>query len=877
MASKITLPFWPTTLDAVQWSADNRIAVLGGESIAILTPRLSKDHNSSGSFWNTTIIKINGFTTAEIPRCLPLPDVHWSPGEELSINTAHAAAWSHIGPGKYGACILAILTTNHVVSIWAADGKPYPSIQWTRQIIVNHAVKDFYRKRKVTNIQVVQRIQAFAWSAPWYPANNKSDNSGRHFVAVSTHGGHILFLQISTPMREIWRTNNEWRATVCGHFDTTSDGDVEMADADQDQGKNGGWKLVADHIAWSSWNPDDTSTLAYLMKGRLFKVRLEISELNNHITIQPAGVYVQPEALLAENSNLTAPLAFTSLDLCDSLIVFGDNIVHQVRYSNAPPSSSSHHLDDRWDPISGLAFTSKVPNGDAETSLQINLSSHVSTLSSETASLKMTAHGKEMSADSDVYWRKELLESREAHSTEHGSGHPRLSREELDKLSQYDNATGVQERVWGIASSPFDDYIAACFTFHPSESLAYAIGAEQVTVVNITREAKPAKGLLLPLRKMKIYRERQVPTETLVFALARSLNLREDDTNMAERDLDNIIRNIEDAMPESVTVEQSQDAIGPNDPLIGKHLSIREHLQNNLLLVSNIRRLRAARISRLVISSQTGQQPFADNGGRQSNLDAEMIGILVESVLAIPNRVNLAEVISEEDPLGWKIRNIYGIISHKLNMMQQQEQARIDTQPNSNVIDPGISGNESLSSSEHCETCNTPIQFESLKWARCSNPQQVHHYPRCALTFLAMQQTQQAQSSMTKSCGLCGLKYLSDEAIFELSQRPCQTQVRRPGEVPLQPDLSQNPDLDAGAQADDHTLTASTARPGSTPTNPEVLENHIGNQTGHREHSTSRKVDPDSSAASSPSMNLLAIALYATCSVCFYCGGQYTD
>lgn len=250
----------------------------------------------------------------------------------------------------------------------------------------------------------------------------------------------------------------------------------------------------------------------------------------------------------------------------------------------------------------------------------------------------------------------------------------------------------------------------------------------------------------------------------------------------------------------------------------------------------------------------------------------EMIRILLETVLAMPNFEKPAGVISEEDPLGCLIRNVYGIILGKLNALQtpqQEEQANLGARTETNAIDEDLSIN-----SEYCETCNTPIKFESLKWARCSNPHQVHQFSRCALTFLAIQQPPQAQTSMTKTCGLCELKFLSDEAICELSQRPSRTQVRGPDDVPLQAGFT---NLDAGAHANNQNLGAHSARPGLTPADPELVENTIGKNL--REQSTSHvgMLDSSSRKSSSPSMNSLAIALYATCSVCFYCGGQYTD
>jgi hypothetical protein len=309
---------------------------------------------------------------------------------------------------------------------------------------------------------------------------------------------------------------------------------------------------------------------------------------------------------------------------------------------------------------------------------------------------------------------------------------------------------------------------------------------------------------------------------------------------------------------------------------------IRHYLRNKLILASKVKRLRAARLGRFIIASCEEQQSSADPVRCGSNLDVEMITILIEAVLAIPDHEKPAGVISVEDPAGCMIRNVYIIILEKLNalqMSQQKDEANLGARAEINAVDAGSNDEELPRYTEHCETCNTPIKFESLKWARCSNPQQTHQFSRCALTFLAIQQPLQAQFPMTKSCGLCELQFFSDEAIFELSQRPSRTQVRRPEEVPLQAGFLRNTNSDAGAHANNQNLGAHSARPGLIPADPELLENNIGSENIAREQSTSRvgNLDSSSRSSSSPSISSLAIALYATCTVCFYCGGQYTD
>jgi hypothetical protein len=874
MSCKIILPVWPTALEAIQWSADNRIAVLGGESIAILTPRL--EPTPDGAFWDTLIIRINGFTKAEIPRYLPVPDDIWSLGEEISINTAHSATWSALGLAKYGTCALGVLTTNHVLSIWAPDRIPFPSTQWRREIVINHAVQEFYKKRGLAKVQAVQRIQAFAWSRPWYPtvgiASEAEQRTSHHFIAVATHGGHILFMQIRSPMREIWRTDMKWQATICGHLDATANDDTEMIDVDDARRSSRDALTIetprpsADNIVWSEWSKDNnTSTLAFIVEGKLFGIELRFSALGEVITVASAELGHQPRAILDERSDIHAPLSFVGDSPSNSLIVFGEDSVCQFDCNVPQSSSSSHHLDGRWDTISGLAFTEHESDRDQGRLIRMHFTSHVSTLSSATANLVLPMHNEESSAESETTWKQELRASRDAFSADKSLGYPRRADGGLAGETQYDTDTGVQERVWGIASSPFSNYVATCVTFHPSETLEYAIQNEQMTTVNITPEAKSATSSPLPSRARILLRDGKATAETIAFEIVRSMERRASDPSVPMWELANVVESIEGAIPSLETELNDQATSTSANDLERTPSNIRRYLKNKLILASKVKKLRTSRLSRIIIASHGDQPLSAESVQREGSLNVEMIRILIEAVLAMPNYEKPAGVISEEDPLGCLIRNVYGIILGKLNALQKlqhEEQANLGPRT------------EDLSMrSEYCETCNTPIKFESLKWARCSNPHHVHQFSRCALTFLAIQQPQQEQMSMTKSCGLCELKFISDEAICELSQRPSRTQVRGPGDVPLQAGFT---NLDAGAPANNQNLGAHSARPGLTPADPELVENNIGSNP--REQSTSHVGKLDSSLkSSSPSMNSLAIAMYATCSVCFYCGGQYTD
>lgn len=116
ITTRVDVPFWPTATDNLAWSAENLIAVGGGESIAILVPRLNtKGPNSL--LWDSIAHRVNLFTTNEIPFAEPLGSVNWSIGEELSLRHVTKLDWSPPGLGRFSTCALAILHSNHVLAL----------------------------------------------------------------------------------------------------------------------------------------------------------------------------------------------------------------------------------------------------------------------------------------------------------------------------------------------------------------------------------------------------------------------------------------------------------------------------------------------------------------------------------------------------------------------------------------------------------------------------------------------------------------------------------------------------------------------------------------------------------------------------------------
>jgi len=47
----------------------------------------------------------------------------------------------------------------------------------------------------------------------------------------------------------------------------------------------------------------------------------------------------------------------------------------------------------------------------------------------------------------------------------------------------------VTTRTWGIAASPFSDYLAVCYSLVPKDMLVYAMSADQVSNIVISSDS----------------------------------------------------------------------------------------------------------------------------------------------------------------------------------------------------------------------------------------------------------------------------------------------------------------------------------------------------------------------------------------------------
>jgi hypothetical protein len=749
MASRITLPFWPSSLDCLKWSSDNLIAVGGGDQIGILTPRL-QGPGPNGTLWNSTYFKANAFTTAEAPLLQPLTSENFSVGEELSQRHVHALEWSPPGLARFGQGVLGVLSTNHVLSLWECEGRSDVGGNWRRKVVVNHALISHYSTmEKATGEtdqlfeerkQVSQRIRAFAWG----PQNRASsdeqgflDEKGSSLLAVSTEAGEILVLRIRPPYNILETHQTDWQIEVLHIFEvkgqvkevalqTWNDGGV----VDDPFQINDRW--VADHLAWSDWQSHPTteaskhSSLAFIVNGKLYSSRLPIklsSELDT-------SIWTDAQHLLPAQSRLTGPLKF--IPKTDSLTVFGPDTANVINLSPLPGSDNNitmHHLDDRWDEISGVAFTLLDKD-----SAKMQIVSHMSTANAVTSALSLPLHSDEVSAAPK--WQIAIKESKKSFG------------------NQYDLEGHVQDRTWGIASSPFGEYVATAITLLPSDSISHTIPSDRHTVITISQE--------VPFTDEDIFQtnddKKNVPSQVTLFHLQRYLGERPTMTELQSLVMGTIPG--ADAEPEAEVSENGFDIPDEGDAS-RKAAWLRKKTVN-----------RGDMAWERKISLATMALQLGTDGPRRS---PNIIRRVTTEVL------RLDEYLERGGELSERIRNVYSSLAARLRASQQPSEERVDSALNSEI----------------CRICEEPIFFESIRWARCRSG---HQFSRCGLTFLSIQ-----EPGFSKHCGVCGLQVFNEWKLSGL------TSAGTPNNVDISSEAYRNGE-NADVQLQQAEPTASLAR-----------------------------------------------------------------
>lgn len=678
--------------------------------MAILTPR-NKEKGPNRSLWDTTLVKVNAFTAEELPLFdPPLSHANFSIGEDQSLRTAIEAKWSPPGLAIHKGCALAVLSANHVLSIWAPIGRSTLAENWTRQVMVNDAVAEYYKTKPVSQqnstaeppsqqqlrerARVSQRIRSFAWSHSLV----RHDCDDGHYLAVSTEGGDILFLRAMSPHCRATAKPAGWVLTVVGTLHLDSDFDNPFR-------SGGSGVRFAESLSWDEWAMDagghHVAQFAYVHAGRLFTTSIKQSKPTIGQEQSDGFIVNADRRLLIDRADVTGPVRFSPGDQRRSLVAFGDDTVFQVDVNCSTPIPRTHHLDGRWDKVSGAALTNP---GNSRAILHVT--SLLSMSMATTTTLSLPINEDETSVQ--PLWQHAISESKATF----GAGH--------------DLGGNVLERTSGIVSSPLGDYVATCTTMHPSDCIEYVIGSEQKSVLNITRESEQSE--VKPLSAPQFTSLGQRPTtEAILFSLIRQVE-REEDTGLD---------NLESISRDSLVAEVLQHTLPSQDGIIAES-TLSEDLSNTSeALYHHMKRCIFAHPD--TYTAQASR--IADIALKPSVSRAEVVRPVVQRL--VQEFLKMTNNIDSTDSTSQRITATFNIVNARL-------------MPNETTPVNGDGG----TGLEDCKICQKPIPFESLRWARCNGG---HQFSRCSLSLLPVQ-----EPGTTKNCGICGLQYFNEKIIGDV-------------------------------------------------------------------------------------------------------------
>lgn len=532
MPHDIILPIWPSVTNCLAWSQDSDIAIVAEGHVQLLIPKLNLYNlNLSQSYdnlWTTLHLRVDQFTEDEVQVQEPLSFANFSIGEELSNGSVVALAWSPQGLARNKRCVLAVLTSNCVLSIWAPGADPSELSEWSRVLVVNHSLQHFQSHESLNGLdddgkleigKRKQRVEAFAWSPPLNLSTLQHESGfsnaadGAAWLALSNDCNEVIILRIQSDHHHTAAQKKNFKAIVVGSFSISSfdhTNPTTLMDTFEDSMAK---HKVVGQIAWSSWFPDKKSTpeghddiwwSSFLAYATLSKVAIR------QIHFDPSKGLI-----IASDGFLNVVSASRHLDQLQWFPKVHEGCLHlfvtcpeQIRRYGIPlmkPSAVrvADQLSQRWDEVSGMA--AGIFPGDEP----VLFSSRFISTGSARPSFPITAKGSNRKAfDTPPEWIKKVHKQRdEFNNANHLDGH-------------------VVSKVWGLSSSPLGNFIATISTQHPDDLPEYIIPADYRSAFTISNTLDN-ETLRLPSSGGNADPQ-DLSSETLVFSLLAWLNAHKD-------------------------------------------------------------------------------------------------------------------------------------------------------------------------------------------------------------------------------------------------------------------------------------------------------------------------------------------------------------
>ncbi|KAI4670747.1 uncharacterized protein J4E88_009840 [Alternaria novae-zelandiae] len=396
-------------------------------------------------------------------------------------------------------------------------------------------------------------------------------------------------------------------------------------------------------------------------------------------------------------------------------------------------------------------------------------------------------------------------------------------------------------KVWGLTRSPLGDFIAACNSVHPSDMIEYGIPADRSGAVAIS-SLRPGS------RSRDIFPKENVTAEGLMYSLKK----------LAEE----VVEDPDDipAFADEMVGKLVETYTGPPVGEMSATTSAAYSDVNDLdSLIKNFK-------SYAFLESPTLKDRYTIlvSEAYKTQISKELPKTLTAYRLAVALQ-QLPSSLSHT-PFSAEIRTHHKQLVTLINMVMGYDDAseslpadRTSEQENASTVSTDTHGNSistnqgpAVPVADTCDFCSAFIPFADPRSATCTNG---HVFPRCGLTFLAIQ-----APGITKYCGICSTPFLSDEFIM------------------AQEDVERNNSSDT----EDNTVMTGVTRNGmvseereesSDPLNKMDEEGSSDQEGGDQESNDS---DDEGDVYERKEIPVtLARVLFLACDACIYCGGKF--
>ena len=272
MLSPVRIQAGISTEGCLSWSSDGELAIAAGEEVYLLIPNRDGEEP-----WTHVRLHVNRFRTDEWPWPIQTSFETMSIGEEQARVNVVALAWSPPGIAKHRRSVLAVLTTNLLLSLWAHHGNPDDHKSWERILIVNEPSILPEVLPEELRASHLRRIRSMAWmpTCPQYcePQDPVPVRKwGPFFLVVADDSNYIYLLAVSSPFLD---PTKPWECqTLLGKMlfslQSVSNRPSRFSMAMKR-------KPLVDHIEFGVWHSDNTIPLFYRSAGITRRARLDIA------------------------------------------------------------------------------------------------------------------------------------------------------------------------------------------------------------------------------------------------------------------------------------------------------------------------------------------------------------------------------------------------------------------------------------------------------------------------------------------------------------------------------------------------------------------------------------------------------------------------